>query len=144
MSGNRWDTAGVPHKGWTCVDVVDLRADGGPAGETDYATCQMCGNEKIRYVHIMEHPDLDEHFDVGCVCAEKMSDDYEGPRRREARLRNRAARRTLAATLMAQVRQGEQLPQPRGLQPGGLSNEDKSLGLQDRGSIRSEDIPDGQ
>ena len=23
ISGNQWDTAGVPHKGWTCVDVVD-------------------------------------------------------------------------------------------------------------------------
>ena len=76
MSGNRWDQPGVPHKGWHCVDVVDLRADGESADETDYATCQMCGNEKIRYVHIMEHPDLDENFEVGCVCAEKMSDDY--------------------------------------------------------------------
>lgn len=62
--------------------------------ETDYAACQMCDNEKIRYVHIMEHPDLDESFDVGCVCAEKMSDDYEGPKRREAKLHNRAARKT--------------------------------------------------
>ena len=78
MSGNRWDQPGVPHKGWHCVDVVDLRADGESADETDYATCQMCCNEKIRYVHIMEHPDLDENFEVGCVCAEKMSDDYEG------------------------------------------------------------------
>ena len=78
MSGNRWDQPGVPHKGWRCVDVVDLRADGESADETDYATCQMCCNEKIRYVHIMEHPDLDENFEVGCVCAEKMSDDYEG------------------------------------------------------------------
>lgn len=94
MSGSRWDQPGVPHKGWHCVDVVDLRADGGPADETDYATCQMCGNEKIRYVHIMEHPDLDENFEVGCVCAEKMSDDYEGPKRRETKLRNRAVRRT--------------------------------------------------
>lgn len=76
------------------MDVVDLRADGESADETDYATCQMCGNEKICYVHVMEHPDLDENFDVGCVCAEKMSDDYEGPKRREAKLRNRAVRRT--------------------------------------------------
>ena len=80
MSGNRWDQPGVPHKGWHCVDVVDLRADGESADETDYATCQMCGNEKIRYIHIMEHPDLDESFDVGCVCAEKMSGDYEEPK----------------------------------------------------------------
>ena len=27
MSGSRWDQPGVPHKGWHCVDVVDLRAD---------------------------------------------------------------------------------------------------------------------
>lgn len=94
MSGNRWDQPGVPHKGWHCVDVVNLRADGEPADDTDYATCQMCGNEKIRYVHIMEHPDVEEALDVGCVCAEKMSDDYDGPKRREARLRNRASRRT--------------------------------------------------
>lgn len=93
MSGNRWDQPGVPHKRWHCVDVVDLRADGESGDETDYATCPMWGNEKIRYLHIMEHPDLDESFGVGCVCAEKMSGDYEGPRRREAKLRNRAARR---------------------------------------------------
>lgn len=90
MSGNRWDQPGVPHKGWHCVDVVDLRADGESADETDYATCQMCGNEKIRYVHIMEHPDLDENFDVGCVCAEKMSGDFEGPKLTGSSLPSRA------------------------------------------------------
>lgn len=94
MNGSHWDQPGVPHKGWQCTDVVDLRADGGPVDETDYATCQMCGNEKIRYVHVMEHPDVDGTFEVGCVCAEKMSDDYEGPRRRETKLRNRAVRRS--------------------------------------------------
>lgn len=30
MSGNRWDQPGVHHEGWHCMDVVDLRADGGP------------------------------------------------------------------------------------------------------------------
>ena len=94
MSGAHWNQEGIPHKGWQCVDVIDLRGDGESAEDTEYAVCQMCGNEKIRYVHIMEHPDLDENFDVGCVCAEKMSGDYEGPQRREAKLRNRAARRT--------------------------------------------------
>lgn len=37
---------------------------------------------------------LDDRIEVGCVCAEKMSDDYDGPKRREAKLRNRSARRT--------------------------------------------------
>ncbi len=93
MSYNRWDQQGIPHKGWNCVDVIDIRADGEAVNESDYATCQMCGKEKIRYVHIMEHTDLEDQFEVGCVCAEKMSDDYIGPRVRENRLRNRAARR---------------------------------------------------
>jgi hypothetical protein len=94
MSRNRWDVAGVPHKGWACIDVVDLRGDGTRADETSYETCQMCGNEKIRFVHVMAHADVDEPYRVGCICAEKMSGDYQGPRRREGRLRNRAVRRS--------------------------------------------------
>lgn len=35
VSGNRWDQPLVPHKGWHCVDVVDLRADGESADETN-------------------------------------------------------------------------------------------------------------
>lgn len=93
MSGNKWDPSGLPHNGWNCIDVVDLRAEGETAEKTDYATRQMCGNERIRFVHVMEHPNLGQNFNFGCVCAEKMSGDYEGPKRREATLRNRAARR---------------------------------------------------
>ena len=93
MTGNRWSSAGIPHKGWTCVDVIDLRANGEQPEDTDYATCQMCGNEKIRFVHVMQHPGLIVDLEVGCVCAEKMTDDYVGPKRRETKLRNRATRR---------------------------------------------------
>ena len=81
-----WDQSGIPHKGWRCVDVIDL-------SENAYETCQMCGRENIRYVHIMENADFGGQLRVGCVCAEKMSDDYVGPRNREKRLKNRAARR---------------------------------------------------
>ncbi len=35
MNGSRWDTAGVPHKGWTCIDGVGLRTNGEPADEAD-------------------------------------------------------------------------------------------------------------
>lgn len=89
-----WDKPGVPRKDWRCVNVIDLRADGGSPDETDYATCEMCGNEKIRYVHIMEHDEYDEELQVGCVCAEKMSGDYVNPKKRQSELQNRAARRT--------------------------------------------------
>jgi len=90
---NLWDQPDVPHKGWHCIDVQDLREDGSSAEETEYATCQMCGNERVRFVHVMEHPEWDGTMYTGCVCAEKLSDDYVGPRKRETTLRNRAARR---------------------------------------------------
>lgn len=88
---NRWDQKGIPHKGWECEGVIDLRGDDA-AEDTAYAVCEMCGNERIRFVHRMAHPD-GMSLGVGCVCAEKMTDDYEGPRRRETHLRNRATRR---------------------------------------------------
>lgn len=90
MSTGLWNEPGVPHKGWTCVGTEDLREDDPDAV---LATCQMCKVQEIRYVHHMTHPDYAGELDVGCVCAEKMEDDYTAPRRREASLRSRAARR---------------------------------------------------
>ena len=79
-----WDSQGIPHRGWTWEDVVDL--------ETPCATCEMCGNESVRYVHTMSHPEHPE-LRVGCICAEKMTDDYVSPKKREQKLSNRAQRR---------------------------------------------------
>jgi len=87
-AGRRWDRPGVPHRGWSCADVIDLGSD-----EGERLTCEMCGKESIRFVHVMEHPDHDGQLAVGCVCAERMANDYVGPRKREAELRNQAARR---------------------------------------------------
>lgn len=84
-SVNLWNQPDVPHKGWIFLDVIDT--------ETAEATCEMCGNERIRYVHIMAHADHSERLRVGCVCAEKMADDYVNPRRRERILRNDAAKK---------------------------------------------------
>jgi|694.fasta_scaffold13431_27 hypothetical protein len=84
-SVNLWDQLDVPHKGWIFLDVIDT--------ETAEATCEMCGNERIRYVHMMAHADYAARLSVGCVCAEKMADDYVNPRRRERKLRNAAAKR---------------------------------------------------
>jgi hypothetical protein len=39
MSDNRWDQQGIPHKGWNCVDVIDIRADGDAVNKSGYATC---------------------------------------------------------------------------------------------------------
>lgn len=84
-SGHHWGLPGAPRRGWVCIDVYD-------AG-TPSETCQMCGKDDIRYVHTMEHPDHADVLEVGCVCAEHMSDDYVNPKARERKLRNRAARR---------------------------------------------------
>lgn len=87
MSG-LWNRSGTPHCGWSCIDVVDLE----PQHDDEYASCEMCGKEKIRYVHKMTHPSHRE-LDVGCVCAEKMSGDYVNPKRCERKLKNRASRK---------------------------------------------------
>lgn len=83
MSG-LWEQPGVPHRGWIAIEVYDL----GDLG----AICEMCEVQEIRYVHVMKHPDHPD-LEVGCICAEHMSGDYVGPRRREADLKNRANRR---------------------------------------------------
>jgi hypothetical protein len=83
MTANLWNQPGIPHKGWYCVGVEDL--------EEASATCEMCGKERIRYVHGMEHPE-GFNLDVGCICAGKMTGDYEGARLREYQLRKKARR----------------------------------------------------
>lgn len=64
------------------VDLVD-----------DYATCEACGKERIRFVHELDHVEYPDPIQVGCICAEKLTGDYVGHRRIERELRNRASRR---------------------------------------------------
>ena len=81
---NRWDIAGVPHKGWACEGVNDL--------EDAVHTCEMCGKESIRFVHVMQHADYAGRLQVGCICAEKMADGYDG-KRAQRRVSDRATRK---------------------------------------------------
>ncbi len=90
---NHWKQQGIPHKGWTLEDVIDIREDGQAESDTEYETCMMCGNEKIRYVHIVTNEEIEEEFRVGCICAEKMTNDYINPKKREKELRNKSSRR---------------------------------------------------
>lgn len=55
----RWNKADVPHKGWKHIGIEDLGEDVYPGEEIRYEQCEMCGNEKIRYVHILTHPEFD-------------------------------------------------------------------------------------
>ncbi|HEY3369658.1 MAG TPA: hypothetical protein VGK10_02345 [Prolixibacteraceae bacterium] len=90
---NHWKQYGVPHKGWTLENVIDVREYGQSEEDTCYESCMMCGNERIRYVHIVTHDEVAEEYRVGCICAEKMTNDYVNPIRIENELRNRANRR---------------------------------------------------
>ena len=85
-----WEAPGVPHKGWRCIDVEDLRPDGG--GDYVRGTCEMCLNGMLRVVHTMEHDEYPETVEVGCICAESMAEGYDG-KAREATLKKRRTRR---------------------------------------------------
>ena len=81
----KWGQAGIPHKGWTCVDIEDL-------GEPS-VICEMCETQEIRYVHHMTHPMFETELEVGCVCAGKLEQDYEGAKQRETNFKNSQARK---------------------------------------------------
>lgn len=81
----KWSITGVPHKGWSCIDIDDL--------EEPSQSCEMCESVDIRYVHYMTHPEYPETLAVGCVCAEHMEGDYTKPKEREKKLRRLAQRR---------------------------------------------------
>lgn len=85
---NYWNIPGVPHKGWTCFDVIDLQDQ-----SEDFENCMMCGKEEIRFVHILFHPKVATQFRVGCKCAEKMTEDLVNPENRQRELQNRAQRK---------------------------------------------------
>lgn len=82
----KWSEPGVPHKGWTCIEMDDL-------GSENMRTCEMCETREIRYAHTMTHPDYRGPLAVGVVCAGHMEEDPQGATNRERLLRNRTSRR---------------------------------------------------
>lgn len=109
----KWSEAGVPKKGWTCVGVEDL--------EEPSQLCEMCDSAKIRYAHIMEHPDYPGSLQVGCVCAELMEEDYKRPREREKRQKFRTPPRCMAFSKMAHIQTRQPLHQHGRVQSYGVS-----------------------
>lgn len=88
-----WDKPNIPHKGWTEIGMEDLGEEIEPGEEIKYKQCEMCGNERIRYVHILSHPEYPGEIHVGCDCAERMTEDYVNPDKNERNLRNRVNRK---------------------------------------------------
>lgn len=81
----RWAEGGVPHRGWKCVDIVDL--------EDDRQVCEMCQSREVRFAHVMLNPRFDGELRVGCVCAGHMEGDVQAAALRERRLKGVRARR---------------------------------------------------
>jgi hypothetical protein len=68
---------------WQLLTVDDL-------GHADHE-CEHCRNERVRYVHVLRGRD-GRLLRVGCVCAEKLTNDPATPRHLETAARNRAKR----------------------------------------------------
>ena len=82
----KWSDKGLPHKGWTCIDIEDL-------GEPN-KLCEMCESQNIRYVHYMEHPNYPETLGVGCICSGHMESDLVAAKVRDSKMHSRAQKRT--------------------------------------------------
>lgn len=68
-TGN-WLNDEVPKEGYVC-EGMDTYAD--------LTTCDFCGKEKIRTIHMMRHPVTGHEFNVGCVCAAHMEMGEDSP-----------------------------------------------------------------
>ena len=55
------ESLGLPTSGWVCAEVIDLE-------EAEF-TCELCGHEGIRYIHVMMHHACSRKLSVGCICA---------------------------------------------------------------------------
>jgi len=84
----------APLLGWVCVYVYDAHEAGWVAGNNSgLFTCELCGCDKVRYVHVMHNDKFYEDLYVGCVCAGVMEGDILQARERERTIRNRANRK---------------------------------------------------
>lgn len=88
LKRGKWSMPGVPHKDWRCVGTRDLREEG-----SEYAICEMCETQEIRYVHTMEHDQYPQRLDCGCDCAGHMEGNSARAEKRDKAMRNRASRR---------------------------------------------------
>lgn len=81
----KWASAGVPHRGWRCVNVEDL-------GEP-LMTCEMCESAEIRYVHYMQNDRYPGTLACGAICAGHMESDLLRAEARDKKMRSAASRR---------------------------------------------------
>jgi len=72
----KWGRADVPHDGWVCTYMYDLK-------HMPF-TCGMCETPGVLYSHVMENPKWKGSLWVDCDCAGRMEGDpIEAARREE-------------------------------------------------------------
>lgn len=125
----KWSVAGVPHKGWICVDIEDL---GEPSSE-----CEMCESQTIRYVHHMQHPDYPGVLQVSCVCAGHMEGNLAASRARKLHEEPSWKKKSLNFTGLENISQRQSSHQGRWLSRHSLSPRWR-LRLYDRRSRRNQ------
>lgn len=76
---------GLPTDGWYCEWWEDM-------GDADNK-CELCGIERVRYVHHMFHPITHDRLSVGCYCAGGMENDLPAAIERERENVNRLKRK---------------------------------------------------
>lgn len=86
----KWSQAGVPHKGWACVEEYDTFKQ---LGEGEFETCGMCESAQVRFVHVMENERYDGRLSCGCICAGHMAEDLQLAETRDKVMRSKAGRR---------------------------------------------------
>lgn len=83
--------SGLPRAGWTLIATVD--------NNTATFICENCGFPHVRFIHELMHEKSGRRVNVGCVCAEHLTQDFATPRLRERALKTRAGRRMRWPTL---------------------------------------------
>lgn len=76
---------GAPLDNWRFVEMIDE--------EDGCFKCELCGCNKVRYVHVMEHDDYFERVYVGCICAGIMEGDIIAAQKRDRKMKNRTRRK---------------------------------------------------
>ena len=71
---------------WYCLEVIDVREDD---PEAPLWTCELCGCDRVRFVHVMDNPLYFEPVRVGCICAGIMEGNILAAEERERQMRNR-------------------------------------------------------
>lgn len=103
----KWGDPTTPKDGWMCEEIRDLAPDDGTPFEEYHAVCEMCERKRIRYQHLMTHPEWPGHVHAGVVCAGKMENNEAAAKRREKEARNRSGRRRRWPSLRAWEKSGQ-------------------------------------